>query len=328
MAVAVALGVAGCSGNASAPTADEGPLLVGLPYSSYAHEGEPFARELFTEHASKVGQTDDDELYYVGSDVDLRYTHVEDLARRSRPAVPGAPVVWFLGGSTMFGLGQRDEHTIPSEVARIAEEAGTPITAVNFGWSSYVAWQEAGLLRRLVAERGSPDLIVFLHGINDLSSLCRRMGAGIGPLQRTNPLTERDLSQGAKVLDCLADPSSTGAVLAGVVDAAMLEAEAMAPGVPMVEFWQPAAYTRAPFPSEDELLARMKVDRASFDAQRDAYLAALEVDRTPPVDLTDVFDSRTEAIFFDWAHTNELGARLVAQGMWDRALQDAVADLG
>lgn len=295
--------------------------MVGMSYTDYAHKEEPFARELFIEQATKVNQVDDDELFYVAADNDLRFTHVKDYARRSLDAVEGAPEVWFLGGSTMFGIGQRDEHTIPAEVARIAQEAGTPITAVNFGWSSYMAWQEAGLLRRLLELRGSPDLIVFLHGINDQSGLCRRMAAGVGPLARTNPLTEAHLDEGPKVLECNTNPAATGEVLAGVVDAAMLEAEAMAPGVPMIEFWQPTAYTRAPFPSENELLDHMQVDRSGFDAQRAIYLAALRADKTPPVDLTAVFDDRTEPIFFDWAHTNELGARIVAEAMWDRSIE-------
>ncbi|MEZ5178669.1 MAG: hypothetical protein R2746_10425 [Acidimicrobiales bacterium] len=34
--------------------------------------------------------------------------------------------MWFLGGSTMFGIGQRDDHTIESGFVRIADEAGTP----------------------------------------------------------------------------------------------------------------------------------------------------------------------------------------------------------
>lgn len=325
-ALASLLFTAGCS-NSESETKPAGPLIVGLPFTTYAHEGEPFARDVFTEHATKVNQADDEELFSVGADTDLRFTHVDGVERRSVVAVEGAPEVWFFGGSTMFGIGQRDEHTIASEVAKVAADAGTPVTVRNFGWSSYMAWQEVGLLRRLVEERGAPDLLVFLHGITDYSGLCRHMAGGISPMARTNPLTDARLDDGPKQFDCYANPRRTGEVLAGVVDAAMLEAEAMAPGVPIAEFWQPAAYTRAPFPTEGELLDHMGVDAQAFDQQRNPYLAAIEVDRTPPIDLTDVFDEVDDPIFFDWAHTNELGARLLARAMWERGLQEQIRAL-
>ncbi|MEZ5178646.1 MAG: hypothetical protein R2746_10305 [Acidimicrobiales bacterium] len=230
--VASLVAATACTGSDPAgPAADQGPLMVGFPFTTYAHEDEPFAREVFAEHASQVRQVDDDELFFVGTDTDLRYTHVDGVERRSMPAVPGAPEVWFFGGSTLFGVGQRDEHTIPSEVARIAEREGTPVTVHDFGWSAYMAWQEVGLLRRLVEERGAPDLLVFFHGLNDFSSLCRHMAASVSPLARTNPLTDMQLEDSSPVLDCFADPERTGEVLAGVVEASILEVGAMAPGV-------------------------------------------------------------------------------------------------
>lgn len=91
------------------------PTLVGLPYSSYAHEDEPFGRDLFREHAT-LDTDGDPELFYVVADMDRRYTHVEDLERRSTRGPDGAPTVWFFGGSTMFGIGQRDDHTIESDL--------------------------------------------------------------------------------------------------------------------------------------------------------------------------------------------------------------------
>ena len=47
-----------------------------------------------------------------------------------------------------------------------------------------------------------------------------------------------------------------------------------------------------------------------------------------PVDLTDALDGYDGPVFFDWAHTNELGAELTARAMWDRSLRDQVVALG
>lgn len=55
-------------------------------------------------------------------------------------------VVWFFGGSTMFGFGQRDEHTIPSEIVRSPAADGHRIEAVNVGTPTWAIWQEAAEL--------------------------------------------------------------------------------------------------------------------------------------------------------------------------------------
>jgi len=307
----------------------DAPTIVGLPYSDYAHEDEPFARELFSEHSSKIDIDDDPELFFVWGETDQRYTHVTGGARLTPTSVPGAPVVWFMGGSTMFGIGQRDEHTIASEVARIAADAGMPIDARNYGTSAYVGWQEAGLLRRLMAREDRPDLIVFLHGVNDFSQTCRHLAAGIDPMSRTNPLTDAPIDpDGPQEFNCWDDPSAGGAVVASVLDASMAEAASVADGVPIVEFWQATAYTRKPSPTDAELLEHLDETRYDFDRSGAVYRAAISADAVPGVDLTDVFDDHEGPVFFDWAHTNELGARLLAEAMWERRLRDEVEQLG
>jgi hypothetical protein len=76
--------------------------------------------------------------------------------------------VFFFGGSTMFGMFQRDEHTIPSEFARMAEADGTPVRVVNYGRLAYANWQEVLLLEKLISRGTQPDLAVFYDGANEL----------------------------------------------------------------------------------------------------------------------------------------------------------------
>jgi hypothetical protein len=54
-----------------------------------------------------------------------------------------------------------------------------------------------------------------------------------------------------------------------------------------------------------------------------------EVIRLSPgtVDLTGALDGVTEPVFYDWAHTNELGARLVGEAMYAR-LRPALRSIG
>ena len=100
------------------------------------------------------------------------YVNVRRGIRRSYEP-PGSQArdaveVFFFGGSTMFGMFQRDEHTIPSEFARLAEADSTPVRVVNYGRLAYANWQEVLLLEKLISRGTKPDLAVFYDGANEL----------------------------------------------------------------------------------------------------------------------------------------------------------------
>jgi hypothetical protein len=101
-----------------------------------------------------------------------RDVHVADGVRRSAQTVPvGArdvPEVWFFGGSAMFGLFQRDAHTIPSDVARLAAADGVRVRVVNRGVMAYTNWQEVLLLEQLLTKGRVPDAVVFYDGFNEI----------------------------------------------------------------------------------------------------------------------------------------------------------------
>lgn len=74
----------------------------------------------------------------------------------------------MFGGSALWGTGARDDHTIPSEVARLAEHDGQVWEVINYGESGYVIWQEAILLAQLCAAGNRPNAVVFYDGANDV----------------------------------------------------------------------------------------------------------------------------------------------------------------
>jgi lysophospholipase L1-like esterase len=87
------------------------------------------------------------------------------------PTATADPVdVFFFGGSTMFGSYQREDHTIPAELARLAAADGVPVRVVNHGRMGYVNWQEVLQLEQLVTGGSVPDLAVFYDGFNELLS--------------------------------------------------------------------------------------------------------------------------------------------------------------
>ena len=82
-----------------------------------------------------------------------------------------APEVAFLGGSTTYGVAQRDQHTIASEVARLAEADGLPIIARNYGVSGWVNWQEMLPFEQLAANPTErPDIALFYDGANEVTA--------------------------------------------------------------------------------------------------------------------------------------------------------------
>lgn len=119
--------------------------LLGAEYFSYVG----WRRELFN------GET----ITIVG-DYRERKTLPEGMADR--------PVVYFFGGSTMFGTGADDAGTIPSHFARL-----TGMRARNFAESGYSAHQSLEMLLRLLQDGHRPDIVVFYDGVNDVKNKCR-----------------------------------------------------------------------------------------------------------------------------------------------------------
>ncbi len=145
------------------------------PFGSASLEGQP---------GVDVGRTEFGEAFgnltmtpYVGyslPDYEGSVLNISDRMRHSygQPGIGDDPDdaldVWFFGGSALFGFAmQRDEYTIPSQFARIAEEAGVAVRVRNYASMAYVNYQETLLLMTLLEIEEPPDLVVFYDGYND-----------------------------------------------------------------------------------------------------------------------------------------------------------------
>ncbi|HEY1259642.1 MAG TPA: hypothetical protein VGF34_10355 [Stellaceae bacterium] len=78
--------------------------------------------------------------------------------------------IFCFGGSTMMGLGARDDATIPAILARRLAEQGRPVAVTNFGQLGHNSTQEAIGLFQLLKGGARPDLAVFYDGINEIAS--------------------------------------------------------------------------------------------------------------------------------------------------------------
>lgn len=291
---------------------------------------------------------------YVGNslrDYEGRYVNIADRQRRSYEATGdpgGEPLdVWFFGGSTMFGFSaQRDDHTIPSEVVRLAEADGVDVRAHNFGSPGYVNMQETALAAQLLAAGERPDLMVFYDGINDLALQFQQGFGGIGIAGDPSDLSAfgfRELLAG-QFTGSAEPPSPLGSVpdlgrppsADAVIDAlhevygrgiGLADALGAQYGVPVAHFWQPDLFNTVELaPGEQEVVERLGMDAFQYEAI--ARISRAVVERLPDgsIDLSSAFAASDEPVLTDQAHTNELGARLVAQAMYPH-LAPALAEL-
>jgi hypothetical protein len=96
-----------------------------------------------------------------------------------KASLPGdAPGVLFLGGSSMWGLGVRDDHTIPSLVTRGLAERGVAVDGINRAQLGYVSTQSLLTLILELRNGKVPDVVVMYDGFNDSAAACQVGDAG------------------------------------------------------------------------------------------------------------------------------------------------------
>lgn len=257
------------------------------------------------------------------ADVRSGTTNVVDGRRVTwRPPVTPVVRVWFFGGSTAFGVGQRDDHTIPSELAKAAWKAGIPVEVTNFGVHGDVHWMEANRLQEALASGlAPPDVVVFYDGWNDFQSHVGADGSSADPFFRgtLDPLLAGRRLQGSWFSDLffpdtVITPPEEGEPVTReqALDRAVVQyrsaAEdtltlARARGRPTFLFLQPTLATRdRPVEGEQATTAETKAEAEAFRRARPDGV----------IDLTAVFDPIRSPVYIDEGHTNERGARVVA----------------
>lgn len=284
-------------------------------------------------------------LYSQAATTRGRYINTRGGVRRSHePDTTGPmPEVWFFGGSAMWGEGQRDQHTIASEISRIAEAEGLPVRVVNRGERAWDLWQETLLFEQRLTHEPTPDLAVFYDGANELGIQGQHpypdpTVAGFD--EWAESLTGRALEPGLPhappadatrmrtALSDLFDQYRSTSALGRVVQ-----------NVGSIFSAQPAAAQGTGSGRTDEEIhnaediyrrgrsvIQMLADRAGVRPMffwqpafgDDQQYRDIAQGMTPTtIDLTDTLDGASAPVYLDDIHTNEQGARIVAEAMWN-----------
>jgi lysophospholipase L1-like esterase len=100
--------------------------------------------------------------------------------------------IFMFGGSALWGLGARDDYTIPSYVAKICADRGLSVQVTNFGQLGYVSTQEVIELFLQLRNNNIPDLVVFYDGVNDCYTMLQGSQPG-SPKNEYNRVAEFNL---------------------------------------------------------------------------------------------------------------------------------------
>ncbi len=281
-----------------------------------------------------------------------KYVTIDGWVRRSyMPAdLPGdAPVVWMFGGSTTWGEGQRDDYTIASHLAKLSEENGTPIRIRNYGQRGWTHFQEMILFEQLLAAEAAPDLALFYDGANEINA--QTLSAKGVP---THTLVDQyaSLTSGGVAPEFIPAPARTRSA-AAVAWEAYLKHSAIQKAVRRAkDFVDPPAGASELRPTQtgdgdDNPLATWYT-KSVVDGQRaiDVYERGRDLTRhlaekyrteavffwqpviageaeqwanehisAPTINVSDALDDH-QGVYIDGGHTNEEGARIVADRLW------------
>ena len=306
-----------------------GPAMADEPWA------EQYSAELIDAVAS-AASTYEPFLGWQAQDYRSEHINVQDGERSTYQPIVGEGVrpvhLAVFGGSAAFGFGQRDEHTIASQLARLAEDEDLAVRVRNVSATGWVLWQEYLAFERRLAEGERIDLAVFYDGFNELGV----QGEAYSP----DP-SHYDVATLRRIIEDEADrryedPTLLGGV--GEVASAYAAAsgvgrlahrlrggdEAVAPVQAELSEHEAQQRERAALDvyargvqAIRDLGARHGVEvRFFWQAVQGAWLGTF-ADRLPAgvVDLSGVLEPAGD-VWLDGVHHNELGARVVADAIW------------
>lgn len=247
------------------------------------------------------------------------------------PACTECPVadLWLYGGSSTFGVGQRDEHTIASNLARLAWEDGIVLRVSNRGVIGNGHWWAARRFSWDASLEEAPDLVAFYDGyeeaqlidllddpelVADEQAIDRvfedywREVQGQSPSEASQP-PEASFDPPAPLGELT--PTEQGELAAERYARVVQMSRDVGVGrsIPVRWFWQPTRWTHpdAAPPEADDGIDQDRQER---------YLVATA--NLPPdvVDLSDALDRADPDVFADEVVLNEEGAALVAAAMY------------
>jgi hypothetical protein len=270
-------------------------------------------------------------------------THINEKGDRVHTASSSGKsekIVRFFGGSTMWGEGSDDEHTIPA----LFNKQFPSYAVTNHAQLAYNSRQELDALITLYARNQKADLVIFYDGVNDAAFLCPKEINDL-PSHRLVPMFREklyvgnmkyvkeafykffleniirvvrkysDQSKKESPYDCLSDPNKAEEIAEIMMKNWELAHEIVTSrGGKFVAVLQPAAFVGKPRTDHLKLDEDLKANFA--EVYRRLKLKIGQRNHPWIYDLSDKFD-RDEYIYIDFCHVSPNGNEIMAKAIGD-----------
>ena len=261
----------------------------------------------------------------------------ERTHNNDKTATPNAKVVHFFGGSTMWGEGSDDQHTIPA----LINKENPAYEVYNHAQLAYNTRQELDALISLYSKNKKADLVIFYDGVNDAAFLCPREIKQL-PAHRLVPMYREKLYVGKSAMvkemvskiffddilkvvhkvtykptpenspyDCLSTPGKAEEIAEIMMKNWELAHEIVtARGGKFIAILQPAAFIGKPKTDHLELDEELG---KNFQAVYQQIKTKISERKHPWIyDLSDRFDG-DDYIFIDFCHVSPNGNEIMAR---------------
>lgn len=292
--------------------------------------------------------------------------HIDDQGQRetggSRSLSSDQVKIFVFGGSAMWGVGARDDYTIPSLLYRnLSNQGNSSIRLVNFSQLAYVSTQEVIVLIRELQKGNIPDAVVFYDGANDTASAFMNGAAGL-TLFESSRVEEFSVSQAQKKgrihfwkqflmaywkntalykllgrfhwvkgnqhWNSVNNNVAQSIVSTYSFNVQMVEMLAQKYRFRPFFFWQPLLYTKKHLtPHEQEYLKRSVTPQArqdTLDIYSKIEQSAVLQQETHFHNFSHVLDDDPGVLFLDNVHLFEAGNEIIAKKMADEVFKGLV----
>jgi lysophospholipase L1-like esterase len=177
---------------------------VRMLHSSYKNE--PWGKEYWREYRS-AGYHYEPFVLWNANPFRGKWINIDQDGRRKtwRPSganPPNPEEIYVLGGSAVWGIGARDDYTIPSNLSKLLNTGNHKYLVTNYGIPGFTFLQEIIKLTLLLQNGQRPDFIVFYDGANDVYAAYQsgRMVDFLDYRDTQEKLENSPLTQGMKYL--------------------------------------------------------------------------------------------------------------------------------
>lgn len=329
-----------------------------------AYESKSWARQLFEERA-RAPYEYEPFLGWKKPEFHGKYINLDALGMRKtwnpQFADEKPTKIYMFGGSTLWGMGARDEFTIPSLVSKGLNEGKRAYEVHNYGHSGYVFMQELVKLIQLLIDGHRPDYVVFYDGANDMYAAYQsgsagavqntamfkakfratelssfgHLFAGVKGVVREHCMIYRAVSRVAETIE---GPGVGGEIAARYQpDQLQVLAEETVEyycellkllaslsegyGFRFLCFWQPVAFAEEKLTPEEVQFAPRLESQNLTDFCKRVYGQIKIVSPENHVNISDALYGRTDSVYIDFTHISEEGNQMVAERIVD-ALED------